>query len=152
MGFSKDSMMALMSQVPTYTNSSQCPAEWAPCKPSTGFWIVQLMPAICVASSHELPSDIVPGYLFTQPLSHWQDMTQDQFLSRVKLVLNLEIFFSKTGCITKTKEPNLFYYLPITSGENEYIDAFSKGITTKWKHKQSHPGLNMGHQFHFLWQ
>ena len=47
-------------------------------------------------------------HAFAQPLLHGQDLTQGQFYSWVP--------FSKTGCRTKAKEPNLPDYLPIAYG------------------------------------
>ena len=44
-------------------------------------------------------------YVITQTLHHEQELTQTG--------LNLEFSFSKTGCHTKVKNPNLFNYLPI---------------------------------------
>ena len=48
-------------------------------------------------------------YEFTQPLK--QDVTQGQFFSQSKANFHSEIFFS--CCLTKTKEPNQLYYVPI---------------------------------------
>ena len=49
----------------------------------------------------------------TPPLG--QDMTQGQF-KRSLTGLNSEFSFSLTSCLTKAKEPNLSYYLPIAGG------------------------------------
>ena len=42
--------------------------------------------------------------------------TQGQFLSGGLTGLNSEFSFSLAGCHTKSKEPSLLYYLPITGG------------------------------------
>ena len=46
-----------------------------------------------------------------------QVVTQSQFFKRSKASLNSEFSFSKTGYLTKTKEPSLPYYLPIKERE-----------------------------------
>ena len=55
---------------------------------------------------------IVQHVCFTQTFHHKQDMTQDQFLIRVKLVW-IQSFL--LDCLTKAKEPSLPYYLPIAT-------------------------------------
>ena len=59
-------------------------------------------------------------------------------------------FFSKTGCLTKDKEPNLLYYLPIAGGENRWIHAFPKEISAKWNANSSTQELNSSCKFHLL--
>ena len=49
--------------------------------------------------------------VFAQPLCYGQDVTQGQFL-RSKVALNSEFSFSKTGCLTKVKEPSLSTIYP----------------------------------------
>ena len=55
--------------------------------------------------------------------------TKSIFLSRVKLVLNSEFLFFETGCLTKIKEPNLYYFLPIARRRKDGFIAFPKGIS-----------------------
>ena len=59
-------------------------------------------------------------YVFTQPLYHQYVAIQGQFLSGVQLVLNSEISHSKTGYLTKAKEP---YNLPIAIAVREQMDS-----------------------------
>ena len=43
-----------------------------------------------------------------------------------KISLNSEFSLSKTGCLTKAKDPHLLNYLPIVGGENRWIHVFLK--------------------------
>ena len=88
-------------------------------------------------------------YAFTQLLCHWEDVTQDQFLSRVLLAWT-QFSFSLASCLTKAKELGLLYSLPITVGRRDELMPFSKGINTKWNANSHVLELNSGHQFHFL--
>ena len=56
------------------------------------------------------------------------------FLKRSSVWLNLKFSFSKTGCLTKTKEVSLSYYLSIAGVGvgNSWIHDFLKCISTKW--------------------
>ena len=54
-------------------------------------------------------------------------MIQDQFLGGVQLV-SIQFSFSLTGCITKAKEPNLSYYIPIAGREVMNLYLSSKAL------------------------
>ena len=69
-------------------------------------------------------------YVFTQPLCHRLDVTQGQFLSRVLLGLR---FFTLTGCLL----------LSITR-RAQMNSCLSQGHYHKVKHKQPHPGFELG--------
>ena len=80
--------------------------------------------------------------VFTQPLC--QDVTQDQFFSEYSW---FEISFSfSTVYLTQTKEPSLYYNLPIAreEGRGRWIHAFPKGINAREKPMASHPGFEPG--------
>ena len=46
--------------------------------------------------------------------------------------LNSDFSFSLAGCLTKAKEPNLLYYLPIAGEENQLIQTYLEDISAKW--------------------
>ena len=48
-----------------------------------------------------------------------------------KAGLNLEFSFPHTGCLTKAKEPNRLYYLPIFIGRRDTYIYFLKSIDGK---------------------
>ena len=56
-------------------------------------------------------------YVFTQPFYYGQDVTQGQFLSRLKLVWMQSFPFALLVALTKAKEPSLPSYLLIAEGE-----------------------------------
>ena len=66
--------------------------------------------------------------------------------------LNLEFSFYLTGCFTKVKEFSLPYYLLIALRENRWIHAFPKDISMKGNANSLIQALNLGCQFHLLWQ
>ena len=51
-------------------------------------------------------------YVFTNP-SSWEGCDTGSIFQGSLTCLNSEISFSKTGCLTKAKEPSLPYYLPL---------------------------------------
>ena len=107
-------------------------------------------------------------YVFTQPLHNEQDVTKDQFLSRVKLVW-IQFSFSSTSCHTKVKEPSLPNYLPIAGRRivgfisllvlYQMQTALSRiwTVSSSYDNDNNHiseqfcPGLNTACQVHFLW-
>ena len=54
--------------------------------------------------------------VFSQPLCLKEVGTQSQWIIAG---LNSEFSFSKTDCLTKAKEPSLFYCLPIARGRTD---------------------------------
>ena len=69
-------------------------------------------------------------------------MGHSQFFKWNTAGLNLEFFFSYIGCLSKTKEPSLSDYLPIT-GRSGFMPFF------KWNTNSLTKGLNMDYRFHF---
>ena len=65
--------------------------------------------------------------VFSQPLYHEQDATQDKVLSGLQLVLNSELSFFEIGCHHKAKEPSLPYYLSIAR-EKRWIHVLSLSL------------------------
>ena len=55
-------------------------------------------------------------------------------------------YFNLTGCLTKTKEPSLLYYLLVA----ESIHAFLKSIYAKWNANNLIQYLNTGYQLQFF--
>ena len=56
-----------------------------------------------------------------------------------KAGLNSEFFFPQTGCLTKAKEPNLPYYLPIVGGRKDgFMPLCCKKIMDFYTRKHTH--------------
>ena len=65
-------------------------------------------------------------YIIIQQIYYEQmDVTQGQFLSEMQLVLNSEFSFTKTGLLTKAKEPVCPIIYPLL-GKNRGIHVFPK--------------------------
>ena len=58
-------------------------------------------------------------------------MRHNDNFNRISPVLN-SLSFSKAGCHTNIKEPNLPYYLPMFWIGNSYMHTFPKGINVVW--------------------
>ena len=80
-------------------------------------------------------------YVLTKPICHEQDVIQGQFFSGVNLVWIQSLAYQGS----RTQNDLLFSK---SWGENRWIDAFSKGIHTKWECKHMDPGLSQGHSHH----
>ena len=61
---------------------------------------------------------------------------------RNKSNLNLELSFSKTGCLTKTEEFRMPNYLPISKKKKKWMHAFHKNISMKWNTNRLVQDLN----------
>ena len=44
-----------------------------------------------------------------------------------------ELSFFRTGCLTKSNDPSLLYYLPMVGGECIYIYIYMKSEKEKWE-------------------
>ena len=58
-------------------------------------------------------------YVFIHSLRRGQNVTQGQFLIGVNVGLNSEFPFPRLVCLTKSKEPSKFDFLPIA----EWVEA-----------------------------
>ena len=74
-------------------------------------------------------------HVFPQSLYNRLDVTQIQFLSRVKAGLNSEFSFFLTGYQTKAKEPSLSYHLPIAGERTDGFMPFSRVLV--WSETQT---------------
>ena len=80
---------------------------------------------------YQLEGEYAKLNVFTKPLHHRQDVTQDQFLNGVIAGLNSRFPFSPDWFpYQSSKEPRLPYYLYM-GVRNKWIHAFPKSISTK---------------------
>ena len=68
---------------------------------------------------------------------------------RSKAGLNSEFSFSYTGCLTKTREPSLYNYLPLVGERRTGGFMPFKDISAKWNINSIFQDLNSGHRILF---
>ena len=92
------------------------------------------------------PLDVMPRKLDNSvyihptlpPHTKWDTQS---ILCRVKIVWVLTFLFPRLVVFSKSRQPNIAYFLSIARKENSWINTFPKGISTKWNPKNFILGL-----------